>query len=320
MKIFTALDAIADMPGTAVALGNFDGVHLGHSELIRRTVRYAEENGIKSAVFTFSNHPQNVMAGRIVVKSILSREDKIKAIGDLGVDYLYSIPFDDDFHAMQPQTFIDELLLQKFHAASVSCGFNFHFGKNASGGSEFLRMAGESEHFDVEILEPYVVEGNLVSSSLIRKLIEGGSVDVVERYLGRRFFLRGKVVRGDRVGHELGFPTANMDIPETIVIPHDGVYASFCEVRGETRPAMTNIGFRPTVDGVRHVIETHVIEAPGEDKVPDDFYGEEICVTFVSKLRDETTFNGKAGLSAQLDADRAAALKILWLSPFDKTC
>jgi riboflavin kinase/FMN adenylyltransferase len=303
MKIFHSKADIKDISPTAVALGNFDGVHRGHAELISRTARYARLHGLKSAVFTFSNHPQNVIAGRDIVKYIIPPDEKVELIRALGVDYLFSLPFDESFHAMPPSSFVRDLLLGAFNATAVSCGFNYHFGQDASGNTVSLEEATGREGFHMEVMEPFIVDGVLVSSTLIRGLITEGRVRQCAKYMGCRFTIGGEVIRGNELGRRLGFPTANVAPDARLVNLAHGVYVTETEVGGKTYPSVTNVGVRPTVGGDRALAESHLL---GFDA---NLYGARIRISFLEKLRDERKFADTKALTAQIARDKEAALK-----------
>jgi riboflavin kinase/FMN adenylyltransferase len=284
-----------------VALGNFDGVHRGHAELIARTVRYAREHGLASAVFTFSNHPQNVIAGRNVVKHLIPPQEKIEIIRSLDVDYLFSLPFDESFHSMSPESFVRDLLLGLFRASAACCGFNFHFGKDAAGNTVSLEALARKEGFHMEVMEPFIVDGALVSSTAVRGLIAEGKVDRCEPYLGRRFAIGGEVIHGNALGRRLGFPTANIVADPALVAPAYGVYVTDTEVGGRTYPSVTNVGVRPTVGGNRALAESHILDFDGS------VYGEHIRISFLKRLRGEQRFASPQELATQIAKDKAAA-------------
>jgi riboflavin kinase/FMN adenylyltransferase len=303
MEIFHAKQDIKvkGIQPTVVALGNFDGVHPGHAELISRTAAYARTHGLRSAVFTFSNHPQNVIAGREVVKNIISPEEKLVLIRSLDVDYLFSLPFDESFHSMPPEAFVRDLLLETFNAKAVSCGFNYHFGKDASGNTVSLEESARREGFHMEVMEPFILDGTLVSSTLIRGLISEGKVDRCAKYMGRPFTIGGEVIHGKGLGRNLGFPTANVATdPHLISLAH-GVYVTNTEVNGKIYPSVTNVGMRPTVGGDMELAESHIL---GFDA---DIYGEHIRTTFLEKLRDERKFADIESLTAQIMKDKETA-------------
>jgi riboflavin kinase/FMN adenylyltransferase len=310
MKVFNSLDAISDVPRTAVALGNFDGIHRGHRELIERSARYARDYGLHSAVFTFANHPRNYIAGYDVVKSVVAAEDKLKIFEDIGVEYLFNIPFDDTFRSMEPESFVRDLLLGYFHAKAVFCGFNFHFGKSAAGNTLVLEQAADRVGFRLEVLEPFIVNDVLVSSSVIRKAIASGDVAAAERFLGRPFAITGEVIRGNALGRKLGFATANTLLPEDLVKPAYAIYVTTAEVDGRILPAITNVGIRPTIGDNCELAETHIF---GLD---EDLYGREIKIFFKEKIRDEARFDSVEQMQAQVKKDIVAA-KEWWKQHLD---
>jgi len=298
MRLFTSLEEIDKIEETVVALGNFDGVHKGHQELIRRTVNSAIGTNLKSAVFTFSNHPKNLLAGKQVVKNILYCDEKVKILGDLGVDYVVSIPFDETIRDMEPERFIMELLVKKLRMKEAYCGFNYRFGRNGEGTPETLMKVGLANGFGIHVLEPYMVRGQIVSSTIIRNFISSGQVDQCLAFMGHYYSLRGKVIMGNRFGRTLGFPTLNISIDEDMVCPADGVYVTYCNYDGIRYPSVTNVGVRPTVCNTRaRNMETHIFNFNKE------IYGEEVRVEFLEMLRPEIMFRNVEELAVQIKKD-----------------
>jgi riboflavin kinase/FMN adenylyltransferase len=307
MRVFTELARMRDIPPTAVALGNFDGIHLGHAELIRRMAAYARGHGLAPAVFTFSNHPYNVLAGKTVIRGLATEEDKEGIFESLGVEYLFSLEFDESFHSMPPAVFIDDLLLEAFNARAVFCGFNFRFGAEAAGNPDLLRETGAEKGFDLVVMEPYRVDGALVSSTAIRRFVEEGDVATASKFLGRPFAISGEITRGNGIGRSLGFPTANIALPKGLVVPSYGVYVTESALSDTAYPdnlrSVTNVGIRPTIGDERLLAETHIFGAPD-----NDLYGRRIRVGFLSLLRSERRFADVEALRAQVDFDKQSAL------------
>lgn len=297
MKIFKSLDEIHDTEPAVIAVGNFDGVHKGHQEIIKRTIREAGSIGIKSAVFTFTNHPRNLLDRKHAVKNIQYPEDKIRIFDIMGVDYLFSIPFDERIMDMEPDDYIEHILIEKMNMREVFCGFNYHFGHKAKGDVELLVKKGVELGFGTHVLEPYMIDGNVVSSTLIRKMISEGRMEECEKYLGRFYSLGGEVVKGNQIGRTMGFPTCNLEVDETMVTPPNGVYITYCVYKGEHYPSVTNVGVKPTIGGHVKNIETHLFDF---DRT---MYGEKIRVEFIRLIREEIKFDSLEDLSAQIEKD-----------------
>lgn len=297
MKQFNSIDEIKNIKETVIALGNFDGVHKGHQELIRRTVKSAKMAGLKSAVFTFANHPKNVLAGKPVIKNILYLEDKAEIIGRLGVDYLFSLEFNETIQHMSAEEFIHELLMGAFKMREAYCGFNYRFGFKAAGTPKTLIRAGMKEGFGIHVLEPFKIDGNLVSSSLIRMLIAEGRVGECKKYMGRNYSVGGEVVVGNRIGRTIGFPTSNILIDEAMVTPAHGVYVTYCSYNGICYQGVTNVGIKPTIGDNKKNIETHIFN------FSTDIYGRKIRVEFLERLRPEIKFKSVEELARQIKKD-----------------
>ena len=297
MEIFETLEAIQNIKPTAVALGNFDGVHLGHQELIRQAVKKAGDAGLKSAVFTFSNHPKDLLPKEKKVKNILVKSDKERIIESLGVDYLFNVPFTRRIMTMSPAAFVEELLLDKFNMKAAFCGFNYHFGHKAQGNPEVLRQMGARHGYEVTEIPPYKIKGEIVSSSLIRTLIASGQVEQCKTYMGRHYAIGGEVVVGNRLGKKLGFPTSNLVIDPSVVTPPNGVYVTCCTYNGVRYPSVTNVGHKPTIGHYNKNVETHIFDFDKE------LYGKQITVEFFQKTRDEVKFDSVEELSAQIVRD-----------------
>lgn len=293
MKVYRSLEEVNNIEPTVIALGNFDGVHKGHQELIRRTLLTAKAAGLKSAVFTFSTHPRSVM-GKEAVKNIIYEDEKARIIEDLGIDYLFDIPFTDDVRTLSPDNYIMDLIVGKFNMKEVYCGFNHRFGFKAAGTPEVLMKLGIEHGFGVHVLEPYTIDGNLVSSTFIRGLIEEGKVDLVTKYMGRNYSVEGEVVVGNRLGKKIGFPTSNLNLDDNMVAPPNGVYITQSFYEGVCYPSITNVGNKPTIGEYNRNVETHIFNFDKE------LYGKVIRVEFLQKLRDEKKFESVEALSKEI--------------------
>ena len=303
MKIFNSLEQIDSIEESVIALGNFDGVHLGHQELIYRAVRNAKSAGKKSAVFTFSNHPRNFLKRGEEVKSILYPAEKARIIRELGVDYLYNIDFNETIMNTEAIDFIDKILIDKMNMKEAVCGFNYRFGKMAKGTPEVLIREGIVKGYGIHILEPIKIDGQIVSSTLIRNLIQNGEMVKCKEFMGRNYTIGGKVVVGNKLGRTLGFPTSNIYIDKKMVSPPNGVYITICHHSGIDYPSITNVGVKPTIGKYEKNVETHIFNF---DKI---LYNKEIRVEFIRKMRDEIKFESIEELSNQIVSDCEEAKK-----------
>lgn len=301
MRIFNSLCEINNIEPTVVALGNFDGIHKGHQQIIGRTVKEAEAAGLKSAIFTFSNHTSTVLESIPAVKNILYADEKAAIIEDLGVDYMFNIPFDKEILHMSPETFIEEILVNKFNIREAYCGFNYRFGYKGAGTPEVLMREGLKRGFGIHVQEPYMIDDVVVSCTLIRQLIEEGRMEECTKFLGRMYTIGGEVVVGNKLGRTIGFPTSNLIIDDNMVSPPNGVYTTICTYNGIRYPSVTNVGVKPTIGTYNKNVETHIFNFDRE------LYGKEIRVEFIKKTRDERKFDSIQELSDQIKSDCIAA-------------
>lgn len=302
MEIITSLDAELKnkYPATVIALGTFDGLHLGHTDVINTARDYAERSGLKLAVFTFSNHPLALIRPDLVPVRIISAEEKIKLLESFGVDYLINIPFTEDFAALSPDEFLDRLACFNYRCLVV--GENFTYGFLGSGKTETLERSGRKNGFDV-IVRPLVkMNGNVVSSTGIRNLIQAGHIEYANRMLGRAYAITGKIVHGEQRGRKLGFPTANIELLHgEMAVPAPGVYAVTASIEGSIYEGMGNIGNNPTFNDVEHArLEVNLFNCSG------DLYGKTMSVQFHKYIRAEKKFSGVEELCRQIEEDKNA--------------
>ncbi|MDD4200423.1 MAG: bifunctional riboflavin kinase/FAD synthetase [Eubacteriales bacterium] len=297
MKIFNSLEEINNIEPTVVALGNFDGIHRGHQEIINRSVNEAKAAGLKSGVFTFSNHTSTILKKEPPVKNILYADEKIRILENMDLDYLFNIPFTEEILNMNPVSFIDKILVDKFNIREAYCGFNYRFGYKAQGNPEILMREGIARGFGIHVQEPYEVDGVVVSSTHIRQLIEEGRMEECSRFMGRMYSIGGTIVKGNMLGRAIGFPTCNTIVDSTMVSPPNGVYITMCTIDGVRYSSITNVGVKPTVGTYEKNIETHIFN------FNDDVYGKEIRVDFIKHTRGEKKFNGIEELKKQISAD-----------------
>ena len=297
MKIFNSLDEIKGIEPTVIALGNFDGVHKGHQQIIERTVKSAEAAGLKSAVFTFSNHTRTLLKNLPAVKNILYPEEKAEIMESMGIDYLFNIPFTKDILTMSPEAFVKDILVDRFRIREAYCGFNYSFGYKAMGTPEVLMHEGLKHGFGIHVQEPYMIDGVVVSSTYIRQLIADGKMEECTKFMGRMYSIGGEVVVGNKLGRTIGFPTSNIMLDETMAAPPNGVYVTFCTYNGTRYPSITNVGVKPTVGTYNKNIETHIFNFDKE------LYGKQIRVEFVKRMREERKFASVEELSKRIEHD-----------------
>ena len=304
MEIINSLDNINIGQKTAVALGNFDGIHIGHREIFRNALDAAKEHDLKSLCFTFSNHPFNFILRRDdsdpdAVKLICTEEEKIELIENMGFEILVNVPFDEHIMTMQAHEFFEDIVKDKLNAGYVSVGFNYTYGARATGRPDTLRRECEAAGIGVAIHAAVVVDGEVVSSTLIREMIATGNMEMTARLLGRPYSFNGTVKHGKKLGSSMGIPTINIPVPDRQMLPPNGVYFSRIHINGITYNSVSNIGLNPTVndDARRKTIETNIFD------YDDDAYGQDVTVYFDHFSRGERKFRNKEELFAQIARD-----------------
>lgn len=291
-----------------LTLGNFDGLHLGHQELVRMIIHRAREVGAVSMVVTFRPHPLKILAPEKCPPLISIYEEKIRLFERLGIDVLVKIPFTLEFSSMSPEDFVRDILCNTLGAKEIFVGYNYRFGRGREGDIQKLRTLGEKYGFTVREIEQIAVDGEVISSTKIRTLLRHGDVEHAAKLLGRTYAITGIVVRGDGRGKGLGFPTANI-APKHAIIPADGVYAVRLVVRERVYDGIANIGMRPTFNKKILAIEVHVFN------FSEDIYGEDISLCFIRKIREEKKFKGSEALVTQIKSDIETAKEILSSHP-----
>jgi riboflavin kinase/FMN adenylyltransferase len=281
-----------------LAIGFFDGVHLGHQQIIRQTLSDARKHEAIGLVLTFDQHPNTAVAPNRLPPLVYSLPQKLRAIESLGAEDLLLIHFDKAFSEQNGENFVRGLARDLGPIQSLCVGANFVFGHKRGGNVDLLRKLGAELKFTVHGMAAVSLDGRAVSSTRIREAVRAGDLDRVSQMLGRAYSLAGTVVRGDGLGHQIGFPTANLDATGLALPPH-GVYAVHAEAGGKTHRAVLNIGLRPTLQNPNPQlrVEAHLIDFAGE------IYGEEMEVAFVDKLRPETRFPSLGELRAQIARD-----------------
>ena len=280
-----------------VAIGVFDGVHLGHQQVIRQTLADAEQHEALAVVVTFDQHPNAVVAPERVPPLIYSLPQKLRAVEALGADAICLIHFDKTFSRQTGEEFVRKLAHDFGHLQSVCVGSEFTFGHKRSGNVALLRELGAELRFTVHGLAAVSLDGQVVSSTRIRETVRSGQLDFASQMLGRGYALAGVVIRGAQLGRKLGFPTANLDV-RGLVLPPNGVYAVHARVGEKLFRAALNIGLRPTVGAaLAQQVEAHLLDFDG------DLLGQELEITFVEKLREEQKFPSLEALQAQIARD-----------------
>ncbi|MDW7650589.1 MAG: bifunctional riboflavin kinase/FAD synthetase [Bacillota bacterium] len=290
---------------TFVALGNFDGVHVGHRKIIDTTVSAARRAGGTSAVLIFMPHPLSVLCPDRAPLLLQTVEDRIRMLGEAGVDYVIVHPFTREFASTVPEVFAADILAGKLGATGVVVGYDYSFGQRGTGTPQKLQRYGEGLGFWVHIVDPVSVDGVPVGSSVIRGYLSEGRVTAAAGMLGYPFFLRGQVVHGDGRGRQLGFPTANVHVDCDIIRPANGVYLTEAVTEGQRAWALTNVGKRPTFCKEDGSVEVHLLD------LKKNLYGNELIVRFLQKIREEQAFRTADELASQIRQDVELARSLI---------
>ena len=291
---------------TSAAIGNFDGVHLGHKEIISLLNKISAEKSSKSCIITFEPHPQKVLSKKEVAL-ITPFDEKVRLLEQQGVDVTVCLKFTKELSKLSAEDFVSEVLVKILRIKDIVVGPDFMFGKNRSGNADLLGKLGEIYDYNTEVLQPKVIDDEIISSSLIRRYIVDGNIQRVNKLLGYRYFIRGVVIEGEKRGRKIGFPTTNLNSPWEL-LPKPGVYATYALVGDKSYQSITNIGYRPTFGENKLLIETHIFDFSKE------VYGQDISVEFVKRLRDEKKFGSVDDLVNQIKLDIEDVKNILTIN------
>ena len=282
---------------SVVTIGVFDGVHRGHQQLIRRLVDEARATNRLAVALTFFPHPDVVLRGLTGRYYLTTPEQRAEYLGELGIDYVITLPFNQEFRQIRAAAFVDTLI-EHLRLSSLWVGSDFAMGYQREGNINFLLAQGEAKGFSLQVIDLIVAESDgVISSTAIREALLQGDVDTARAWMGRPYALTGEVVHGDHRGRLLGFPTANMDVWDEQVIPANGIYAGWAYLGGERFMAATNVGVRPQFDGDNITVEAYLLD------FDRDIYGQHLTFTFEKYLRPEAKFESVDALVEQINAD-----------------
>jgi len=307
VKIHYTLSPAVSFTRPVVTVGTFDGVHLGHQKIISRLKLIAAQTDGESVVVTFDNHPRLVLhPDDDTIRLININSRKFERLAAAGIDHLVVIPFTVEFSRTPWFDFIRDFIVGKLKTANLVIGYDHRFGNNREGSHEKMQELSLQYGFHVEEVDEFLVDGLEVSSTRIRKALNDGNILEANRLLGYEYSITGKVVRGNRIGHQLGFPTANIETDDRYkLIAANGVYASRVEWNGNLYGGMSNIGIRPTINDSRFAVEVNIFDFNQE------IYEECLTVYFVERLRDEIRFNSLEALKVQIMSDELAIRRVL---------
>ena len=281
-----------------VAIGNFDGVHIGHQEIIKKLIDESNNLNLKSAVLSFVPHPRQFFTNNFDDFSIISENEKIKILSELNIDYYIPIKFDNFLASYTPKQFVEEVLYNKLNVKNIIVGSDFRFGKDRKGNIDLLKSLSNIYEFKVSVMEQIINKQNSMaySSSFIRKNIKDGNFEDVNLMLGRNWIMDGKVIYGNKKASKMNFPTANI-LPQHLIKPKKGVYAIRAKLINSFYDGIANFGVRPTIDGKKLLLEAHIFEFNQE------IYGKDLTVEFLTFIREEKKFEDFSSLTKQIQKD-----------------
>ena len=309
MQVIRNLSDFPNLHQAVVTSGTFDGVHIGHQKILQRLVQITRQLSGQSVVITYWPHPRLVLNPQTENLHLLSTiEERIEQLAAFGVDYLLIIPFTREFANLDSEQFIQDILIKTIHTKKLVIGYDHRFGKNRMGSFEYLREHAHEFGFEVEEIPPQDIDHVTVSSTKIRQALEAGEIKTANTYLGRFYSLPGTVVKGKQLGRTIGYPTANLDVTDRHkLVPAQGIYAVQVKIRTEIFGGMLSIGTNPTVGGTHQTIEVNIFN------FDRDIYGQEITLLFVDRIRDEENFASLDLLIEQLNLDKKAAKRMLFM-------
>ena len=307
MKIIKDLKDIERDEKTVITLGTFDGLHLGHQQIVETLVKKSKQTNARNFLITFDPHPRKVVPGRNDVKLLSTLEEKISIFEKLGLENLFIVKFTSEFSKQTPEQFVEKYFVNGIGLQEIVIGYDHHFGKGRGGDFEMLRELGEKFNFSVTVVPEYMMDGETISSTKIRNALLEGDMLRANKFLGRFYSFKGKIVKGDGRGKDLGFPTANLTIEDNDkLIPAKGIYAAECVFENEKYYGLLSLGNRPTFHEHGDIIpEFYIFD------FNKNIYGKDLEVNLVEKIRDEEKFNSVEDLISQMKKDEETGKEIL---------
>lgn len=303
---------------SAIALGFFDGVHRGHVALLNKTKELAQSHNLRPLVFTFKEHPSWLLTPNKKAKLLCTLEERIGIIKNMGLEPI-AIPFDTTIASMAPADFVADILVNRLKATQVVVGYNYHFGKCAQGDVHMLQRFGAEFNFSTEVVAPFCIDNEIISSSLLRRLVEEGDLPKASRLWGRRYKVGGKIIHGRKVGRTLNIPTANIEVDSYLIKPPRGVFAAICSLKNPEKtkaeesfylPGLAYWGNRPTFDCGRDVLEIFLLSEPGQFG-PDELYGWHLEAELIEMVRGQIHFPNAEAFVAQVTKDKLKVKEIV---------
>lgn len=309
MQVHRDIDNLPLFRNAVITIGTFDGVHMGHRQVINRLKAEAQVIGGETVIITFHPHPRKIVSSAILgIRLINTLEEKTELLREMGIDHLVVVPFTDAFANQPAEDFLANFIVGRFHPHTIIIGYDHRFGRDRLGDYRLLERKAEQYNYQLKEIPKHVLENISISSTNIRESILHSDIATANKLLGYDFFFSGEVVHGDKLGRKLGYPTANLrSLHEEKIIPGNGIYAVYAETEGSGKKmkGMMSIGFRPTVDGKKRVVEVNIFDFDKE------IYGQTLKVIVKKYLREEVKFDGLEALVKQIDQDKIESLKVL---------
>ena len=309
MQVHYDIEQLPVFRNAIITIGTFDGVHMGHRQIIDKLKTEAKSQNGETVIITFHPHPRKVVSSAILgIRLINTLTERIDLLAQLGIDHLVVVPFTDAFANQAAEDYIKDFLVDKFHPHTIIIGYDHRFGRDRLGDYRLLEKKAVEYNYHLKEIPKHILENISISSTNIRQAILHNDIATADKLLGYDFFFSGKVIHGDKLGRKLGYPTANLKInDEEKIIPGNGIYAVYAQPEGysEKLKGMMSIGFRPTVDGKKRVVEVNIFDFDKE------IYDQTLKVFVKKYLREEVKFNGMDELVKQIDQDKVNSLKVL---------